>query len=756
MRLSRVIGVTAAVVLGGAFATSAVPAITASASTTVQYQATVTIPAPPSANFSGAGGGGDGWAVALSSTQIFNVFHHQTYLAVNCHNQSNASTCTGYPKTITDGSNDAFATSVGPGMYFDAPTGHLYVWGTRESDHTAGVVCIDTTSTVADPFCGFSATSAVGDAPLDGGNNSGITNPVLVGTHWYAFNEVAGAASGSKNEMMCFDTTTDAACASQPYSIGSVPTLSAFSFVPLAGGVGSDVFVQLVGGAHELACFDTTTDASCAGSWPVSVSGYAGGAFALLDSSGNPTGVCDPISGDPCFNFSGASVATPTGMATVITTGGLNFLNGPGYVFGTKVFVPNATTDALGCYDYGTDASCANFPVTFQNLSLLYTVNPDPARPSCLWVNSDSGTDQIQNVDAYTGGPCADAPLRLLASSFVATPHVCIPSSWTSIQVESPSPSAYSSGSVSFENASGSPIYSPHTLDATGTAALGDLGSSTQTALPQFIFALTGISPMPAMTVKFVWSATDDPSCTVGSATATPASVSTPTTTVVPTSASTTTTTPAPLSVAPSHVHASYSLTGARNGSALVSWTPAINATGAPTTYTATASPGGATCRTTATSCTVRGLKAGITYHFTVAASFGTSATTSAQSNAAAPTVVPSSAPQVLEPTTVPVVLRCSRASCVGIADVTVARKVMSGGTQVGWKHLVLGRSSFHLQEGQRLTLRLAESILGHAVLPRQTAWWLARQSEFHMTLTVAILGDATTHTPIYLEAHAS
>ena len=71
---------------------------------TVTFSASVTLPAQPSSNFAGAGGGGDGWGVALSSTKLYNVFHHLTSLNVECHVQADASVCPGYPKTVTDGS----------------------------------------------------------------------------------------------------------------------------------------------------------------------------------------------------------------------------------------------------------------------------------------------------------------------------------------------------------------------------------------------------------------------------------------------------------------------------------------------------------------------------------------------------------------------------------------------------------------------------------------------------------------------------
>jgi hypothetical protein len=43
---------------------------------TATYSAVEKIPVPPASNFAGSGGG-DGWAVALSETAVYNVFHHE-------------------------------------------------------------------------------------------------------------------------------------------------------------------------------------------------------------------------------------------------------------------------------------------------------------------------------------------------------------------------------------------------------------------------------------------------------------------------------------------------------------------------------------------------------------------------------------------------------------------------------------------------------------------------------------------------------
>ena len=106
-------------------------------------------------------------------------------------------------------------------MYLDHTTGKLYVYATRASDETGGVVCIDTAlaATEADPFCGFTALTPSGQSPLESGH-SGLGTPMLVGNHWYSFNMVAGVCvSGTRNELLCFDVATDEGCEGQPFDI---------------------------------------------------------------------------------------------------------------------------------------------------------------------------------------------------------------------------------------------------------------------------------------------------------------------------------------------------------------------------------------------------------------------------------------------------------------------------------------------------------------------------------------------------------
>jgi hypothetical protein len=488
------------------------------------YSATETIPVPPASNFAGSGGG-DGWAVALSETAVYNVFHHQSYLGVACHLQSNAEPCPEWPKTITEpGTGAGFTTQPQPGMYLDQHTGRLYVYATRLTDETGGVVCIDTTSSATDPFCGFTELTGKGEAPLTASRGiSGMSIPMLIGKHWYSFNFAEGTQSTTENKLACFDVSTDQACAGQPYTVaipaGTIST-AGHGNEPTgetAAIAGKTIIPLLVEGASWLACFDDATQSSCAGKWPVKLgfnyTASYGSPFPLLNAAGKTTGLCLPTGTDQCFDLEGESVETPAGMPAAIPA--TEEWNGPGLVLGPRVYVPNGNTNQVDCFDYSTDKGCANFPKSFTGLDLLYTVNPDPQRPTCIWVNSDEGNDQIQNFDAYTGEACGEGTIRVLGSQFVVPAPQCTPASYISLQVLRPARGTYTTGSVAFDNGDGEPIgLEERALDETGTVSLAGLELNTPTGLPEFLFTLNGESgKVGSVEVKLTWMADYSASC---------------------------------------------------------------------------------------------------------------------------------------------------------------------------------------------------------------------------------------------------
>lgn len=473
---------------------------TATAATTT-YSVTKTFPASPASDFAGSGGG-DGWAVALTPTGVYNVHHHNFTITVACRKQIDASQCWTDPtKTATDATGGTFNT-LHPGLHVDQGTGSLYVYATRNADDVGGVVCLDTAVADANPnpFCGFTALTAAGQSSY-----GYMTNGVSVGDRFYAVNHDNGSGIGAK--VLCFDVATVAACAGQPYAADAPGSANGNTI----SAIGSRLYIPI---ASNIGCFDTASATECAGSWPVAAPSGYGAPFPLLDASGAAIGVCNPDGTVPCFDLAGSSVATPAGLAAAVSY--TQYWNGPSLTIGSRVYVPSGTSDTVICYDYSAAATCPNFPHSLPGANYMYTVNPDPERPTCLWINSDNGAAQIQNFDAFSGGACGEGAIRLLASQFVAPAPECVPTEYSSLQVLDPAPAEYGTGEVEFRDGNGNPIAGvvPAPLDGTGTADITGLNPYTSPGMPQFLITLNDpVDPIGSVTVKVTWTGEDDPDC---------------------------------------------------------------------------------------------------------------------------------------------------------------------------------------------------------------------------------------------------
>jgi hypothetical protein len=490
----------------------------ATAGSTV-YSVTQTIPVPPASNYSGTAGG-DGWDISMTPTSVYNIFHHASQMTLACHLQADATEC--HPaRTVTDADGHNFTTPAHSATYIDQVAQRLYTFGTRD-DQTGGVVCIDLVAAVSstNPFCGFTALTGVGQAPISG--HSSIGDLVRVGNRMFAFSYAsANPVQNDQNKLLCFDLATKAACASQPFTVDFGNTVFAVTNnpAPTAAKIGDRIVVAGDGSnGPQLGCFDTSTNATCAGSWPATAPGSyvsANGApFPKLSPTGGVQGFCLPTGADPCFDLAGASIATPAGMpAAIPATYGWN---GGAFVLGPRVYLADGINDSVVCYNASTDASCVNYPKAMAGANLVYSVSPDPQRPTCIWINADNGSAQIQNFDAFSGQACGQGAIRVLAAQFLVDQVACQPASYTSLEILTPPRNAYSDGSVAFQDADAQPIagIADKALDGAGKVDLSGLNLSTALGLPQFVINLNGLQGTPGeVVVRLTWTGTDDPAC---------------------------------------------------------------------------------------------------------------------------------------------------------------------------------------------------------------------------------------------------
>ncbi|ROR35262.1 DUF7617 domain-containing protein [Kitasatospora cineracea] len=335
--------------------------------------------------------GGDGYTPVLYRTpngevQAWSIYHHASPAAakVVCSSLTTGRPCTGgpWPRPL-----NTAAGPLGTGNTGDlgSPLTTKYVIDPQQSNllyypaNTAtgvGIGCLDL---AAHANCGFTALAANGTSPSSANNIAGLAK---VGDNLYAV--------ANTGQVLCMTLPGRTPCAGQPYA----PIVAANHDLPgnpgalYQGGltaIGDKVFASsapqgsgsTAPGAPALGCFDTSTNAVCAG-WSTphtagpSSAYYTYDAFTAYDTAGHPNGVCTSTVGGAnvlttCYAVDGTPLTAP---------GILGTLNGATLTFDPETVVTDTTTrsyfPAWGgsggsgvtlCYDWRTAAPCAGFPL---------------------------------------------------------------------------------------------------------------------------------------------------------------------------------------------------------------------------------------------------------------------------------------------------------------------------------------------------------------------------------------------------------
>ena len=360
-----------------------------------QLYSSSTVAAIPSSTFSGSTGG-DGWDVFFSDDFVFNIFHHSDNIVLDCHSRTTGARCEGYTTTFA-----GYGASMRSGGWVDTITGKLYAFTQESASGQPGVLCIDITGMPSS--CGFTALST----DTDVNSWSYLTEADSIGRRLFGV-ETSGAPS-----LLCYDAALDAACPNSPVELEGAGAYELTHPVK----VGSKIMVKT---SDWIYCFDSSTVTPCAGTWPVAIDGYTYTPIAPhTDAEGTIDGVCDQ---NGCFDLSGSATdwTTPyslgtSGWAIYATSGAMT--QGRFYYVGDDV-------TGVECFDYATDAGCANFPLHYDDTGLVYTIRADPNNPSCMWINSDGG--QIRVFDAFSGlAECTANPVITLQPSSFAPRFTC-------------------------------------------------------------------------------------------------------------------------------------------------------------------------------------------------------------------------------------------------------------------------------------------------------------------------------------------
>jgi titin len=383
---------------------------------TSQIYSSETTSSVPSSSFS-ASTGGDGWDVFFSDDNVFNIFHHANSLQLDCHLIATGARCDGgYPATFANYTASGHASG-----WVDQISGNVFVMTTYTTSRRVGALCITVTSTPTS--CGFTTLSDV----QAGTDYRYTSEPTWIGRKLFAFDSYI-------KQVVCFDASTVARCASSPVSVSDIvdtidPQGYARSSYNRILSAGTRIMLKTPTRMH---CF-TTTMVECTG-FPVTIA--AGSALPIAQhatSSGDADGVCfkaesgigsATAAASSCLDFSGAFRAEWTSPFNKYAGG----TDRPWWLDGTQTlgrfYWAQESVTKIGCYDWATNAWCAGFhPLVFAG-GLNYAMRVDPTNPQCLWFNSDAGL--IRNFDALTGTlGCTANPVITLQPSQFAPRYAC-------------------------------------------------------------------------------------------------------------------------------------------------------------------------------------------------------------------------------------------------------------------------------------------------------------------------------------------
>ena len=378
-----------------------------------------------------ASSSGDGWSTFFDETRVFNIHHHNGPNSIDCHELADGSVCDGFPVDLTDNNYDYntgifsgtynYNTSSRPDGWVDLSNHHLWFPTSDQYSGGVGFGCLDvsgaTPTLCATPFVTLAASGAEQDNPIDFAR---------VGSRLYTDDSHTG-------ELLCIDTSLNggagAPCTDQPYA--------GFASADTGGALiteGQNVY-GYTGNANTVTCFDTTTNAACAGwtSPTLSGPGSARPFLAVPNTNGTVVALCvgpndydynyfQPSPGTlQCISISNGSAWTPSAnLAAAINANTPGTCCTPfyasGQTVGTKMFWPVSTDNTYAtCFDVVKDATCANWP---QQVNSIYTTRVDPYNPLCLFTNGDDGVVRSWDINTGQQSGCGAPPHGDMTADF--------------------------------------------------------------------------------------------------------------------------------------------------------------------------------------------------------------------------------------------------------------------------------------------------------------------------------------------------
>lgn len=401
------------------------------------------------ASFQGASGG-DGFSVTFGGDRVYNVFHHDSIMRIDCHVKGTGVSC-------YDGvsSFSGYQTGRYSEAFWDSAREVLWVQAYQVSSGKSGMACVDY-SDKANP--GLCSTPFV---PLQSSRGQyDIETSTKIGTKVYVINQ-------SNWNLLCFDIKTGAACPNNGFQL------------PNNGEAENDYYWGRVSSAgdgkvywttwNKMGCYNPATNALCGAEINISSQLAQFPMFPVRNAAGVLQGMC-LFHTKQCINSSGASVSVlPAALSTWMTAHAIpEWNNSNAGLFAeqkNKLYLPvgpsETAVDDVYCFDYTTSAACAGFSGVGVGAD-LYAIVSDPSLPNCLWTNGNEG--QITTFNALTGlsGCALDYPVVEMPYNAVAPRMACNEEdrviSWDSIAFNIPEGLSASQLKVTILDSDGVPI----------------------------------------------------------------------------------------------------------------------------------------------------------------------------------------------------------------------------------------------------------------------------------------------------------
>jgi CshA-type fibril repeat protein len=370
--------------------------------------------------------GGDGFSTSFDSRgYAYNTYHRGLVNgSIDCRNIIDGTFCSAaWPFNMA---THGFSSNIASTQFFDEVNKHIWI-GNADSTQGTGFVCVDVSDVKVPGLCGGSkATAFKLIQPRVGANAMSVFNIIAAEGKIYAWDIAVP-------RILCLDYLANdgmgQSCTSPTLTglAGTTPTGIANAWPNIMTNLNlafGNVYGQY--GSYAV-CFNAQTQALCPG-WTAhnQLLGSTASNVAMYlqpNAAGQIAGVCF-TNDNKCFAADGTRFNGNNTVQAAITSIATGRFQSSTETVGSKFLIANQfnTNSSVYCYDYATNAGCANWPASTSVSGMgqmrmlsgvdwkVYTIESDPRNSDCLWTNGDSGVLGQVTISTATFGCQIDLP----------------------------------------------------------------------------------------------------------------------------------------------------------------------------------------------------------------------------------------------------------------------------------------------------------------------------------------------------------